>query len=383
MNKVYLYVRNLDSRGTLVSKLDREDATKIIAKFKDTSYQVGILCAKDIMTLSTVYGEFKPYKEVDELYIVEVLEERQNDNILSTVEKNNIYDLAQRLLSKKSSGIVNKQLVSKDEVTKDELGILSNIPYSHMAKIGCIPTVKGKSLESRKQKVINLREYIETDNLANMTDIFVACRKQHKVNGSEYALACWLKEGELRAETINTEIFDIEKLKLSISYIKRLTLKTQEEFHEELVELLAKCGIALVLVGKFPDTNVIGATQWIDEGNKAIIQLTLKGKRADSFWFTLLHEIAHIVAHDSKDFHIQDEDNMQLEEEADKIARNWLIADDDYNKFKLSRNFSLESIIKFSQDVNIHHCIVIGRLQYDKILGWPVYSSYKPKVKIM
>lgn len=379
MSMIYLYVRDIGSKGTLVSRMPREKATQLIGMFKDTQYQVGILSAKDVKTLSIVYGEFAPFKEVDDKYIVNILDNKTSDKILYKVTKSNIYDLAKKLLNKDKSNIVKFER----NVSIDELNILSEIPYSHIAKIGRVQAVKGKSLEAKIEKVKNLRRHFYTDNIVNITDMYVACRKQIKNNNSQYALVSWLKEGELKAKDINTEIFDLEKLKLQIPKIREMTLKTQAEFHSDLVELLSKCGIALVLVEKFPNTNVIGATQWVNEGKKAIVQLTLKGKRADSFWFTLLHEIAHIVEHDSKDFHMQDEDNLKLEDEADSIARNWLIPDDEYNKFKLKNNFTLESILRFSKFMNIHPCIVIGRLQHDNIIDWSMYSAYKPKVKIM
>ena len=343
MSNIYLYVRSIGSQGTLVSQMTREEATKLIKDFKQTNYQVGILSAKDLNTLSIVYGEFAPFKEVEYMYIVNILEKKIQDKILDK----------------------------------------SKIPYSHIAKIGRVDKVKGKNLQSKNQQVINLRRFFNTDDLTSITDMQVACRKQIKVNGCEYALASWLKEGELKAKDIKIKVFDLEKLKLSIDKIRKMTLKNQDEFHTELVELLAGCGIALVLVEKFPNTNVIGATQWINKGQQAIIQLTLKGKRADSFWFTLMHEIAHIIEHNSKDFHMQDEDKLVLEDEADNIARNWLIPDDEYKKFKLKGNMTISSIKDFSESIKIHPCILIGRLQHDGILSWSTYSSYKPKVKII
>ncbi|MGL6105636.1 ImmA/IrrE family metallo-endopeptidase [Romboutsia sp.] len=379
MSIICLYVRNIGSQGTLVSEMTREEATDIVKKFKDTDYQVGILSAKDLKSLSKVYGEFAPFKEVDNMYIVDILEKKIQDKILDKEKRTSLFDLANKIVNKNGITSVNFDKA----VSIDELEILSKIPYSHIAKIGRVDKIKGKSSEARNKKVINLRKLYNTEDISNITDMNVACRKQLKLNGCEYALASWLKEGELKAKNINTKIFNLEKLKLSIDKIKELTLKTQDEFHTELVELLAQCGIALVLVEKFPNTNVIGATQWINEGKQAIIQLTLKGKRADSFWFTLMHEIAHIVEHDSKDFHMQDEDKLILEDEADNIARNWLIPDDEYMKFKLKGHTSITSIIDFSKSMKIHPCILIGRLQHDGVLSWSTYSGYKPKIKII
>ena len=58
-----------------------------------------------------------------------------------------------------------------------------------------------------------------------------------------------------------------------------MTLKNQDEFHTELVELLAGCGIALVLVEKFPNTNVIGATQWINKGQEIAVIIPKSGEK--------------------------------------------------------------------------------------------------------
>ena len=76
-------------------------------------------------------------------------------------------------------------------------------------------------------------------------------------------------------------------------------------------------------------------------------------------------------------------DDKILEDEADELACSLLIPHEDFFRFKRRGNFSIGEIIKFSQEVNIHPSIVIGRLQHEGIIGWNMYNDYKIKVDII
>ena len=382
MSTIYLYVRKTGCIGTLVTEMTRKEAIDIMREFRKSKYQVGILSGKNIKSLEKVYGEFAPFKVESREHIITVLQDEIEDEFLERFKRennvNNIANLAKSILSK------YKVISYEEEISEKELSLLSEIPYTQMAKRGYVETIRKNDLQSKKDKIINLRKYNNTNNLLNITDMRVACRKKETGNMSMYSLACWLKAGEDKAKNIKTRDFDKETLKSLIPRLRSMTFKKQNEFHNELVDLLASCGIALILEPKLDNINVLGATQWVEDDNKAIIQLTLKGKRSDSFWFTLFHEIAHIIIHDSKDFHIQSEDNIELEDEADVAARNWLIPDESYLSFKEKSVLSIDNIRRFSKSIDIHESIVIGRLQHEKELKWESnYNKYIPKVDII
>ena len=48
-----------------------------------------------------------------------------------------------------------------------------------------------------------------------------------------------------------------------------------------------------------------GAAIW--KNDKAILALTVRGKKADIFWFTFFHELAHLIHHGKKKIHINNE----------------------------------------------------------------------------
>ncbi len=55
-------------------------------------------------------------------------------------------------------------------------------------------------------------------------------------------------------------------------------------------------GIHLILVSHLPKTYLDGAAMLMPNGTP-VIGLTLRHDRVDNFWFTLLHELAHVARH--------------------------------------------------------------------------------------
>ncbi len=80
-----------------------------------------------------------------------------------------------------------------------------------------------------------------------------------------------------------------------------MTLKEPAEFYPEMKRLCAECGVALVIVPYLSKTYICSATIW--RNNKAILALSVRGgKRADIFWFTFFHELAHLINHSKMSF---------------------------------------------------------------------------------
>ena len=63
MSTTFLYVREPGYRGTIVYRMNRKEAVKVMRKYRKSKYQIGILSAKNIESLRHVYGEFAPFKE--------------------------------------------------------------------------------------------------------------------------------------------------------------------------------------------------------------------------------------------------------------------------------------------------------------------------------
>lgn len=111
--------------------------------------------------------------------------------------------------------------------------------------------------------------------------------------------------------------------------------------------------------------------------------MTNRRKFADIFWFTLFHEIGHIINGDIEDKLIDYEfTKNKTEDRANEFSSNTLIDSSKYNEFIKKGDFSLPSIEEFSLEQNIPNFIIIGRLQKDKYLKYSQYAGEKVKYEL-
>ena len=179
---------------------------------------------------------------------------------------------------------------AENEMDEDIL-IAKNMPYSEMAKLGWIEETRDP-----KERVIHLRRYFELVNLMLLGDgriTNIACRQLDITKKNDLALIAWAQEAKLKARGIKTSRLDIKKLKNAIPDLRRLTGLASEESIPKIKELLSDCGIALVYLPHLKDSFLQGAT--FQDGNRAVIAMTVEEKDSDTFRFSLFHEIAHIV----------------------------------------------------------------------------------------
>ena len=243
-------------------------------------------------------------------------------------------------------------------------------PYAEMAKLGWVGATR-----KRTEKVRELRRFYGVASLSNLPEVrsyAPAFRKSRHKNLSHEALAAWLRAGALEAEQMETRPFDKKALKALLPELRRLTMAGPELFQPELCRQLAGIGVALVVLPHLPKTYTNGATFWT-HADKAVLMMTIRGSWADIFWFSLFHEIAHILLHDKRRIFLEDgsddEETREQEREADEFAGNTLIPEKAYSTFILSAEFSARSIQNFARSIEIAPGIVTGRLQHDGHIG--------------
>lgn len=132
------------------------------------------------------------------------------------------------------------------------------------------------------------------------------------------------------------------------------------------VEFLGKSGIHVVIEPHLPKTYLDGAVCISSDGNP-IIALSLRHNRADSFWFSLMHELAHIALHlDGNevwyldDFDVQGAD--EIEQQADAMAQEALIPS---NVWENNMPISTQNVRELAKELQISPCIVAGRLRFE------------------
>jgi HTH-type transcriptional regulator/antitoxin HigA len=141
-------------------------------------------------------------------------------------------------------------------------------------------------------------------------------------------------------------------------------------------EYLAKHGIHLIILPHLKKTYLDGAAMLMEDGTP-IVGMTLRYDRIDNFWFSLLHELAHVMKHltkQSDDIFIDDFDLRgheaevadQKEAEADKLAQNALIPEKIWKKAPVSSRASVANLEEFSDKLKIHPAIIAGRIRHEK-----------------
>lgn len=194
-----------------------------------------------------------------------------------------------------------------------------------------------------------------------------AYRKSPSFDSDPGALAAWLRWGERRAMDLDCAPFDRSRVRAVLAGIRPLTREEPfDDVLEELTEELADCGVALVLTPELKGTHVSGAARWLSS-EKAVVQLSLRHKRNDQFWFTFCHELAHLLDRGRQDR--VDADGITQDEEAeqraDQRARDALISAKAYRDFIAAGDFSAASIRRFAAGIEVATGIVVGRLQHD------------------
>ncbi len=248
-------------------------------------------------------------------------------------------------------------------------------PYAKMAAIGWIPAAKEIG-----EKVDHLRAYFEVarlDLLETLCIPGVAYRKVGSNTTSDYTLAAWSQKARLEARKIQTKPINIKRLQESLTAIRAMTRRKPEPFCEDLRCLLAECGVGIVFLPHIGGSFLHGVS-FVD-GNHIVIGLSVRGKYADKFWFSLFHELGHVLAGHINELCCTSEEQ---EQQADEFARNTLISPIDYDDFVRRNDMSYTSIQSFAQAIDIDPGIVLGRLQKDNLVAYNHFNDLKTQYRI-
>ena len=277
--------------------------------------------------------------------------------------------------------LYDRELFEFDElhsISKEEVSVFKSMKeiFSYIVEKKFISDIK-----QTEQNILELRKYLNVSNLVSIPSLVSsgAFRAQTSVNYDPYVLFAWQRICESLSEKIETkELSQAEQITKLIEIcpkIKELSLLPQEQFIVKLQEYFSSCGIAFVIAPSFKGAPVQGYIKTAQDGKTAIC-MTFRQKRADIFWFTLFHEIAHFINGDSKQKFIDFESTENAKElKADLFAQNTLIERHAYQSFINGNIFSLKAINSFSKDQNILPTILIGRLQKENHLKWTDYSE--------
>lgn len=273
-----------------------------------------------------------------------------------------------------------------------ECSLVRLLKYKYWVDLGLVKPTKYAS-----EKVYELQRYFKVSSLDVLKEKdFLVQYRTGIANVSDKNVInanAWVQTAINIGSEIEVHPFDKKKLSNAIPEIRNMTVQKPSTFYPRLKELLASCGVALVLLPTLTSSGVNGAVKWLGK-DKVVLALNDRRKYADTFWFSLFHELGHVMQQRIKVLMICEKNNKvlesndkidQLESEADNFAQETLIHEADYQSFidKSLREFSSRSIKAFSEQINIQPGIVVGRLQKDGYLEYQTtLNSLKTKYEI-
>lgn len=124
----------------------------------------------------------------------------------------------------------------------------------------------------------------------------VSFRRSQAFTVAEQNTALWLRLVERSAEHVTVPQLRPGLLRKAARTIPAMTNLAITDGFTAARAALAEAGVILTFVREVPETRVCGATWWLG-AHQPVIALTARGRKPDSFWFNLLHEVGHILLH--------------------------------------------------------------------------------------
>lgn len=235
------------------------------------------------------------------------------------------------------------------------------------------------------EKILQLRQLLRVNNLTVIPQITYNAAYRAQINKGTnvdpYILFAWQRLCELKTENVKLDTpFSNKKLAESIPDIKHQMFEDDPEVMLfNLKAIFAKCGVVFDVVHHFRGAPVQGFIKQTEEA-KVILCVTIRGKSADKFWFSLFHEVGHLLNGDlSTRFVDFDTVKTEMEEKADGYARDTLIDPRLYKQLVASDMCqNLEAIKACASQAGVPHWVVIGRLHKDEWLDWSYFAHETP-----
>jgi Zn-dependent peptidase ImmA (M78 family) len=202
-------------------------------------------------------------------------------------------------------------------------------------------------------------------------------RTSQRFMSNSGAVLLWLRQGELTADLTSTEAWNPDNLRDRLESIRGLTKISQPvRFMPKLRALCAAAGVAVVVVKAPRGCHASGASRLVAP-DKAMILLSFRFRADDQFWFTVFHEIGHLLLHGANSF-VDDPSTPEdkSEQEANDFARSCLIPESRKAEFsRLSANRT--AVLRFSVSAGIAPGLTVGQMQRAQMIPHKTLNTLK------
>ena len=262
-----------------------------------------------------------------------------------------------------------------------QTALLKDFRANELMKRGWMPRVNDKAMQ--------VKELCKFLGVASLEVHAATLPASFRITGgerySDRTLAVWLRRGELLALQAELPAFDPTRFRAILEDIRALTVNTPDDFDDQMMQLCASAGVALVFVQELPKVGANGVTRWLHRGNP-MIQLNLKWKWADIFWFTFFHEAGHVLQpkrHDVMHYGKRQSTDTRYEDAASKFATDILIPPTHWKHIcgELIMYNTSQRVRELAHEAGVHPGIVVGRLQHERRIRYSEMNDLRAKFK--
>lgn len=231
--------------------------------------------------------------------------------------------------------------------------------------------------------------FFEVKSVDDEPSLIAAARKSTDYSRTTSSQMAWLYRAKSLACSLDVVPYSRSKLLNGLGKLQALA--TSEEEVRGLPSVLGEMGIRLVVIERLPKTRIDGAVLWVNE-KSPVIALSLRYDRIDGLWFTLGHELGHIVNRDGLtpiDLDLvgkhreESAGKPEIEQKADQFATELIVPPGELESFiaRVRPLYSKVKINRFASHIGVHPGIVVGQLQYRGEIGYAHSREMLVKVR--
>ncbi|SCX72792.1 ImmA/IrrE family metallo-endopeptidase [Variovorax sp. EL159] len=244
---------------------------------------------------------------------------------------------------------------------------VSSLPFADMAKFGWLSAASTAADKLHQAfaffGVSSVDEWRDTwlSERAGLT----AYRTSPVFTTQGASAAAWLRQGEQAASRISTAQWSRADFERILPELKPLTrVEKPTEFIHQLQRRCAECGVAVVIVRTPKGCPASGATRV--RNGQAILQLSARYLRDDSFWFTFFHEAGHLVLHEDRLF-LEWSEKRHLDEKEEREANDFagkVLIPPSQEAALRALPHEYKAVMRFARKLSVSPGIVVGQLQH-------------------